>query len=64
LRRVEAGLLNSNIAAGIKVPQQLTGSIFHQVNPRWAVSRRWHCVRKALLQGADEDIENRTKKDL
>ena len=32
-----AGLLNSNIDVGIKVPQQLMASVFHQVNPRWAV---------------------------
>jgi long-chain fatty acid transport protein len=32
-----AGLLNSNIDVGIKVPQQLMASLFHQVNPRWAV---------------------------
>ena len=32
-----AGLLNANIDVGIKVPQQLMASVFHQVNPRWAV---------------------------
>ena len=32
-----AGLLNPNINMGIKVPQQLMASVFHQVNPRWAV---------------------------
>jgi long-chain fatty acid transport protein len=32
-----AGLLNSNIDVEIKVPQQLMASVFHQVNPRWAV---------------------------
>ena len=32
-----AGLLNSNIDVGIKIPQQLMASVFHQVNPRWAV---------------------------
>jgi long-chain fatty acid transport protein len=31
------GLLNANIDVGIKVPQQLMLSVFHQVNPRWAV---------------------------
>jgi long-chain fatty acid transport protein len=31
------GLLNANIDVNIKVPQQLMASIFHQVNPRWAV---------------------------
>jgi long-chain fatty acid transport protein len=31
------GLLNSNIEVGIKVPQQLMASVFHQLNPRWAV---------------------------
>jgi long-chain fatty acid transport protein len=31
------GLLNSNIKVGIKVPQQVMGSIFSQVNDRWAV---------------------------
>ena len=31
------GLLNSNIEVGIKVPQQAMGSIFAQVNDRWAV---------------------------
>ena len=31
------GLLNANIDVGIKVPQQLMASIFHQVNDRWAV---------------------------
>jgi len=31
------GLLNANIEVGIKVPQQLMGSVFHQVNERWAV---------------------------
>jgi long-chain fatty acid transport protein len=31
------GLLNANIDVGIKVPQQLMLSAFHQVNPRWAV---------------------------
>jgi long-chain fatty acid transport protein len=32
-----AGLLNANIDVGIKVPQQLMLSAFHQVNPRWAL---------------------------
>ena len=32
-----AGLLTSNINVGIKVPQQLMGSFFTQVNERWAV---------------------------
>ncbi len=32
-----AGLLNPNIEVGIKVPQQLMLSVFHQVNPQWAV---------------------------
>jgi len=32
-----AGLLNKTLDIGIKVPQQLMGSIFHQVNDRWAV---------------------------
>ena len=31
------GLLNSNIKVGITVPQQLMGSVFAQVNDRWAV---------------------------
>jgi long-chain fatty acid transport protein len=31
------GLLNANVDVGIKVPQQLMLSIFHQMNPRWAV---------------------------
>ncbi|MGD2000831.1 MAG: outer membrane protein transport protein [Desulfobacterales bacterium] len=31
------GLLNSSIKVGIKVPQQLMGSIFAQVSDRWAV---------------------------
>ena len=31
------GLLNANIKVGINVPQQLMGSIFTQVNDRWAV---------------------------
>ena len=31
------GLLNANIDVDIKVPQQLMASLFHQVNPRWAV---------------------------
>jgi len=32
-----AGLLNPNLDVGIKVPQQLMASLFHQVNPRWAL---------------------------
>jgi len=32
-----AGLLNATVNVGIKVPQQAMGSIFHQVNPQWAV---------------------------
>jgi len=31
------GLLNANIDVDIKVPQQLMLSLFHQINPRWAV---------------------------
>jgi long-chain fatty acid transport protein len=31
------GLLNSSIKVGIKVPQQAMGSLFAQVNDRWAV---------------------------
>jgi long-chain fatty acid transport protein len=31
------GLLGSSIKVGIKIPQQLMGSIFTQVNDRWAV---------------------------
>ena len=32
-----AGLLNSSIKVGLKIPQQLMGSLFAQVNDRWAV---------------------------
>jgi long-chain fatty acid transport protein len=32
-----AGLLNSNVDVGIKIPQQIMASVFHQLNPRWAV---------------------------
>jgi long-chain fatty acid transport protein len=32
-----AGLLNSTLNVGIKVPQQAMGSVFAQVNDRWAV---------------------------
>ena len=32
-----AGLLNPNIKVGIKVPQSAMGSVFAQVNDRWAV---------------------------
>jgi long-chain fatty acid transport protein len=31
------GLLNASIDVGIKVPQQVMASLFHQVNDRWAV---------------------------
>jgi long-chain fatty acid transport protein len=31
------GLLNADIKVGIDVPQQLMASIFHQLNPRWAL---------------------------
>jgi long-chain fatty acid transport protein len=31
------GLLNGTLNVGIKVPQQVMGSVFAQVNPRWAV---------------------------
>ncbi|MFZ0256348.1 MAG: outer membrane protein transport protein [Gammaproteobacteria bacterium] len=31
------GLLNSSIKVGIKVPQQVMGSVFAQVNDRWAL---------------------------
>jgi len=31
------GLLNADIKVGIKVPQQLMASLFHQLNDRWAV---------------------------
>jgi long-chain fatty acid transport protein len=31
------GLLDSSIAVGIKVPQQLMGSVYAEVNDRWAV---------------------------
>jgi long-chain fatty acid transport protein len=31
------GLLNANVDLGIKVPQGVMGSVFHQVNDRWAV---------------------------
>jgi long-chain fatty acid transport protein len=33
----DAGLLNGTLDLGIKVPQQVMGSIFTQVNDRWAV---------------------------
>ena len=33
----KAGLLNSNLKVGIKVPQQVMGSLFTQVDDRWAV---------------------------
>jgi long-chain fatty acid transport protein len=32
-----AGLLNADIDVGIKVPQQMMASVFHQLNPRWAL---------------------------
>ncbi|MCP5426173.1 MAG: outer membrane protein transport protein [Gammaproteobacteria bacterium] len=31
------GLLDSNIKVGIKVPQQVMASVFHQIDDRWAV---------------------------
>jgi long-chain fatty acid transport protein len=31
------GLLNANVDLGIKVPQGVMGSVFHQLNDRWAV---------------------------
>jgi long-chain fatty acid transport protein len=31
------GLLEANIDLGVKVPQQVMASFFHQLNPRWAV---------------------------
>ncbi|MGH8680611.1 MAG: OmpP1/FadL family transporter [Burkholderiales bacterium] len=31
------GLLNANLDLGIKVPQGVMGSVFHQANERWAV---------------------------
>ena len=31
------GLLDANVDLGVKVPQQVMASFFHQVNPRWAV---------------------------
>jgi long-chain fatty acid transport protein len=31
------GLLNANVDLGIKVPQGVMGSVFHQANDRWAV---------------------------
>lgn len=33
----DRGLLNSSIGVGIKVPQQVMGSVFAQVDDRWAV---------------------------
>jgi long-chain fatty acid transport protein len=33
----DRGLLNANLKVGIKVPQQVMGSVFSQVNDRWAV---------------------------
>jgi len=32
-----AGLLNANVDLGVKVPQGVMGSVFHQLNDRWAV---------------------------
>jgi long-chain fatty acid transport protein len=31
------GLLNANVDLSITVPQQMMVSVFHQINPRWAV---------------------------
>ncbi len=31
------GLLNATVAVGIEIPQQVMGSIFHQIDDRWAV---------------------------
>jgi long-chain fatty acid transport protein len=31
------GLLNANVDLGINVPQQAMASVFHQLNPQWAV---------------------------
>ena len=31
------GLLNANVDLGINVPQQAMASVFHQLNPKWAV---------------------------
>jgi long-chain fatty acid transport protein len=36
-RLQNAGLIGSNVDLGIKVPQQVMGSLFTQVNERWAV---------------------------
>jgi long-chain fatty acid transport protein len=31
------GLLNANVNVGIKVPQQVMGSVFYTLNKRWAL---------------------------
>jgi long-chain fatty acid transport protein len=58
-----AGLLNANIKVGIKVPQQVMGSLFSQVNDRWAVlgSVGWQEWSKfGQIQLGVEDSSNPT----
>ena len=57
------GVLNSKIKVGIKVPQQLMGSVFTQVNDRWALlaSVGWQQWSKfGQVQLGIEDTANPT----
>lgn len=58
------GLLNSTVDVGIKVPQQAMGSIFAQVNPRWALlgSVGWQQWSKfgQIQLGLDDALTSRS----
>jgi hypothetical protein len=74
LRRVEAGHLieqelpNKRMHVAAAAPAHrhfLPRRQFHLevLSASSFLSRRWHCVRRALLKGADEDIEDKTDKN-
>ena len=63
------GILNSDIKVGIKVPQQLMGSIFTQVNDRWALLasvgwQQWSKFAEVELGIDDTSNPTDTTKDL
>ncbi len=63
------GLLNSTIEVGIRVPQQLMTSIFHQLTPQWALLgslgwQQWSEFGQVLIGISDTANPNSTTADL
>src|SRR5262249_18495655 len=52
------GLLTANVDLGLKVPQGVMGSVFHQLNDRWALLGSVGCQQWPRFGKAEVNISN------